>query len=105
MSQILERHAKRLARIIEVPDMIGAKAINGAHVGARWRKWKGQIADQTFMFRNRVMQSRMPDGGQNISRERLRSCHDVDDQPNFMAFDLRTWFKLPERAIAAVNEK
>src|SRR5579864_5290238 len=105
MSQILERHAKRLAGIIEMPHMIGAKAINGTHVGARRRKWKGKIADQTFLLRNGVMQSRMPDDGQNICRQRLRSCHNVDDQSDLMAFDLRTRFKLPERAIATVNAK
>src|ERR1700676_460257 len=101
--QVLERHAKRFAGIIEVPHVIRAKAINRTHVRTRRRKWKCQIADQAFLFRNRMMQPGMPDDRQNISSQRLRSCDDVDDQPDFMAFDLRARFSLTEGTIAAVN--
>ena len=77
--KIFKGHVKRLTRIVEAPDMIGAEAIGWSGVDAGRRHGKSKIADQSVVFWDRMVKARMPCDRHDCVGQRLGWRHRINE--------------------------
>src|SRR5690348_6188638 len=59
VSELFNIHFERTARVLQLPDMIGAKLVYGTNINASRCKWICEIADQPLVLPNGMMKSRV----------------------------------------------
>jgi len=61
--------------------MVNAEAVDRSRINSSRREGISQIADQTFVLGNGVMQAGVGRDGNDVSSNRLSGCDNVDNEP------------------------